>query len=194
MNQSKLGGQLRRLRQLRQMSVRTLAARSGFSPSFISQVEADQVSPSIASLEKIVGQLGVSLAQLFSSLELPQRTIIRAAERMIYRSDWSHSSVEAITDAAADRALSAVLVTFDHGGSSATKPTPSWHDTIAYVLTGVVTLTLESGDYRLEAGDTAYLQEGDAFTLRNDGDEQASVLLVSASGTNNGLSAHRDER
>jgi transcriptional regulator with XRE-family HTH domain len=179
MLQGKLGAQLRRLRMERQMSVRTLAARSGFSPSFISQVEADLVSPSIASLEKIAGQLRISLAQLFSSIEQMPRTIVPAAERVTYRSDWSHSVVEALNDAAIDRRLSAVQVTFEQGGSSGKRVSPALHDTILYLVTGAVTLTLEVEEFPLSAGDTAYLQEGDTFMIQNHAAAAAVMLLVS---------------
>lgn len=161
------------------MSVRTLAARSGFSPSFISQVEADLVSPSIASLEKIAGQLGISLAQLFSSLEQTPRTIVTAGERVTYRSDWSHSVVEALNDAAIDRRLSAVQVTFDQGGSSGKRVAPALQDTVVYVVAGSIMLTLETEEHQLGVGDTVYLQEGDTFMVQNHSEAPAILLLVS---------------
>lgn len=185
MLQGKLGAQLRQLRQERQMSVRTLAARSGFSPSFISQVEADLVSPSIASLEKIAGQLGISLAQLFSSLEQTPRTIVPANERMTYRSDWSHSVVEALNDAAIERRLSAVQVTFDQGGSSGKRVAPALQDTILYVVAGTLIITFETEEQPIGVGDTIYLQEGDTFMVHNHAPEPAILLLVSVAGASN---------
>jgi len=49
------------------MSLRSLASRTDFSPSFISQVENGVVSPSIASMEKIAGALGVTLGEFFAA-------------------------------------------------------------------------------------------------------------------------------
>lgn len=51
------GALIRDFREHRCLSVRTLAARAGFSPSFLAQVENGLASPSIASLEKIVAAL-----------------------------------------------------------------------------------------------------------------------------------------
>ena len=48
-----VGDIVRRLRKSRHLSVRTLADKCGFSPSFISQVELRQASPSIASTERM---------------------------------------------------------------------------------------------------------------------------------------------
>jgi transcriptional regulator with XRE-family HTH domain len=55
-----LGELLRQLRTERSLSVRTLATRAGFSPSFVSQIELNQASPSIASLERLAAALRVT--------------------------------------------------------------------------------------------------------------------------------------
>ena len=60
-----VGKVIRRLRDRTGLSVRGLASKSGFSPSFISQVELGQASPSIASLEKIASALDVTLGEFF---------------------------------------------------------------------------------------------------------------------------------
>ena len=79
----RLGARLRELRGERGFTVRSLAGRTGFSPSFISNVESEVVSPSIGSLEKIAGALGVTLSQLFGSLEVSPRVIMRRSERTL---------------------------------------------------------------------------------------------------------------
>ena len=53
LKQQMVGAHVRRLRTDRGLSLRALAAETGFSPSFMSQVENGQVSPSISSMEKI---------------------------------------------------------------------------------------------------------------------------------------------
>jgi transcriptional regulator with XRE-family HTH domain len=182
--QGKLGARLRQLRIARGMSVRTLAARSGFSPSFISQIESDQASPSIGSLDRIAGQLGVSLGQLFTSLEETPRAIVRRDERITFESSWSRSFVEALTDSSSERQLSAVLVRFDANGSSGKRVAPSQQDTFAYVLSGELELLFEAEDqvHVLQYGDSVYLREGDVFLVRNHRTEQAELLLVSVAG------------
>ena len=66
MNSVDVGGRIRQLRLGLGMSVRSLAAKTGFSPSLISQVEHGQVTPSIGSLERIALALGVSLGKFFT--------------------------------------------------------------------------------------------------------------------------------
>ena len=62
-SEQQIGDHLRDVRTRQGLSVRALAARAGCSPSFISQVEHGQASPSIASLERLVQALGMTLGE-----------------------------------------------------------------------------------------------------------------------------------
>jgi len=63
-----VGERIRQLRLGLGMSVRTLATKTGFSPSLISQVEHSQVAPSIGSLERLAIALEVSLGKFFADM------------------------------------------------------------------------------------------------------------------------------
>src|SRR5439155_2862935 len=91
--QIQVGELLRRIREKRGVSLRTLADKSGFSPSFISQVENGQASPSIASLEKIVGALDVTLVQFFQAGELRSSAVVPVAQRPRIESGWSKAYI-----------------------------------------------------------------------------------------------------
>ena len=64
-SEQQVGDHLRDVRTRQGFSVRALAARAGCSPSFISQVEHGQASPSISSLERLVQALGMTLGDFF---------------------------------------------------------------------------------------------------------------------------------
>src|SRR6185436_7275479 len=68
LKQQQVGAHVRKLREQARLSVRALAAQSDFSPSFISQLENGQVSPSIHSMEKIANVLGTSLGAFFAAV------------------------------------------------------------------------------------------------------------------------------
>jgi DNA-binding XRE family transcriptional regulator len=65
--QVQIGDRLRSLPTERGISVRTLAGSAGFSPSLISQIENGQVTPSIASLERLAEALGIARVGYFKS-------------------------------------------------------------------------------------------------------------------------------
>jgi len=78
------------------MSLRTLARQTGFSPSFMSQVENGQVSPSISSMEKIANAVGVSLGDFFGAVTGGEGgLIVRVAERQGLSSGWSRRAIGA---------------------------------------------------------------------------------------------------
>src|SRR5881397_113488 len=76
-----VGERLRALRRFRRCTLRTIAARSGLSESFLSQVERGRSSASIASLRRIADALGVSIADLFEPESLPGPRVLRRNER-----------------------------------------------------------------------------------------------------------------
>ena len=64
-----IGSRLRRHRQHKGLSQRALARLAGVTNGLISQIEQNSVSPSIASLKKILDVLSLSLADFFTSEE-----------------------------------------------------------------------------------------------------------------------------
>src|SRR5690348_15705448 len=111
-----VGRRLRTLRQQRRLSTRALAAAVGFTPGFISQVELGQASPSIASLERIAAALGVTLGQFFQDEAEPAPTVVRAHERRVLRSGWSHAEVALLSPAAGADGFEALLIALEPGG------------------------------------------------------------------------------
>ena len=63
--ESQLGARLRSIRQRRRGTLRAVAERAGISESFLSQIERGRAGASIATLQRIAGALGVSVADLF---------------------------------------------------------------------------------------------------------------------------------
>ncbi len=60
-----IGNKIRRLRERQGLSQRALAENAGISAAALSQLEAGQTSPSVATLEKLADGLGVAIAAFF---------------------------------------------------------------------------------------------------------------------------------
>jgi DNA-binding XRE family transcriptional regulator/mannose-6-phosphate isomerase-like protein (cupin superfamily) len=61
-----LGARLRAARAARGLALRELSRRIGVSASMVSQIERGSVMPSVATLYKLVSELGLSLDELFA--------------------------------------------------------------------------------------------------------------------------------
>ena len=74
----RLGARLRHAREQRQLSLGDVAERTGLSRGFLSRVERDKTSPSVASLVAVCEAISLPLGRLFGT---PGVTVVRAADR-----------------------------------------------------------------------------------------------------------------
>jgi len=179
LKQEAVGVHIRQLRLASHISLRTLAARAEFSPSFISQVENGLVSPSINSMQKIAEALGVTLGEFFAAASHGQGgSIVRAGERETLSSSWSQAQVESLAPLAAGHPLEAMLITLQVGGRSGKHPYPRPHGEFAFVLEGELALTLGPETHVLQAGDAVTILPRELRLWVNEGSSTARIVVV----------------
>jgi transcriptional regulator with XRE-family HTH domain len=173
-----LGAELRRLRISRHLSVRTLAGQLGFSPSFISQVERGQASPSIASLERIAETLGVGLRDLFTEPDARSAFFVKTEDRPAITSEWSKARIEALTLSHAPVPIDAILVHLLPGGASGKllHSTPSHR--FAFIWKGSVVLNVGQAEYVLKSGDAITLPAGVLHRWTNRSRRPVRIVVV----------------
>ena len=174
-----LGERVRTLRAEAGMSVRALASEAGFSPSFISQVENGQVSPSIASLERIAAALGATLSGIFASGQRDAVVVMRADSREELSSSWSQATIEALTPVRPGSSLEAVMITIAPGGRSGSQAGVHVGEEFALCFRGEVTLKLDERSHVLGQGDTVAFCSETPHLWQNCGSESAQVVIVS---------------
>jgi len=173
-----VGERIRQLRLGLGLSVRALAAATGFSPSLISQVEHGHVMPSIGSLERIAMALGVSLSTFFAEAETNAEGLVRANARQKLTSTWSPVSIEALRPMKGMGMLEPILIVMAPGGRSGKFPTAHAGERFALVVDGEVTLTLGDEVHGLKAGDAITFAAAIPHQLENTGAEPAHVVIV----------------
>ena len=167
---------IRALRQARRLTLRDVAERAGVTESFLSQVERDVTSPSIATVQRIARALDLSIAQLFAE-EPPTGRVVRREARRRVEYQGLKAVDEFLTSNMAGR-LQVILSTIEPGGGTGEEPyTHDSDEEVVVVLAGVLDLWV---------GDEHYvLREGDAITFPsrlphwnvNHGDRAATVLF-----------------
>ena len=176
-----IGEHIRRLRSDRGLSVRAFAAQTGFSPSFISQIENGQVSPSLGSMQKIAETLGVTLGEFFAATESgEEQLIVRSEDRRRLDSTWTDAHIEALGAMARSRRLEPVLVIFGPGGKSGKHPHAPSAEEFAFIVKGQVTLTLADEENEMSAGDAVSLPAQAPRLWENRTQEIAEILIVSS--------------
>ena len=178
--EARIGEVLRRARETAGLSLRTLGMRAGFSASFLSQVENGQVSPSLASLEKICAALGLTLPSLFEESQAQAPVVVRAESRPGFNSSWSRARVESLAPATDRPSLEAIAVTLSPGGISGKHHTRHPVDQFAYVLSGKLVLLLGDDRIELQEGDSVLIPAKSPHRWHNERDAAAQVLFVSS--------------
>lgn len=171
-------GAIRRLRDGQRLSVRALASKCGFSASFISQVELNQASPSLASLERIASGLGVTLGQFFMTAEPAAPALIRASKRPILQSEWSRAQIESLGFPAVGSKLEALLITLRSGGSSGARLHTRETELFAIVFAGEVRLHLKETVQVLRRGDAITIPPGTPHRWENTTAKDVPLLKV----------------
>jgi transcriptional regulator with XRE-family HTH domain len=168
---TEIGVLLRRARVKRSMSLRSLAAEVGVSPSLISQVETGKTQPSVSTLYALSNYLGLSMDDLLGNeteaeddtttpfrrhehQHAPQSPVQRGRENPSLEMDngvrWERL---AIGEGGPTEPL---LVTYSPGASSSIEGKLMRHGGFeyAFILEGELTLQLEFDTYVLTAGDS----------------------------------------
>lgn len=175
----RIGSLLRQLRHQKRWSLREVSERTGFSASFLSLVENDKASPSVASTEKLALAFGLSLAEFFQLGQRSSYQLVRTGERQSYTSEWSQTIVEVPAQLAAGGELYPLLLRLVPGARSGKTPQPSLTEEFAMVWSGSVVLRLTEEEHVLNVGDSLSIAAGTARGWENQSAAEAVLLVVS---------------
>ncbi len=175
------GAKLKAARRHSGLSLRALGTQTGFSASFLSQVELGQVSPSLASLDRITHALGVRLSDLLSEPAVTNGPVLRRKEQASLRSEWSRATVQSLLPAGVDDRVAVVLIRLEPGGRSGKSPLLHTGEELAFCVRGKVTVVLDEERYELAEGDSLFYDATQPSRWENTGKRRAEVLLISFS-------------
>jgi transcriptional regulator with XRE-family HTH domain len=174
--QLQLGARIRSLRQARRLTLRDVSERAGVTESFLSQVERDVTSPSIATVQRIARALDLSIAQLFAEEPETGRVVRREARKRVAYPGLK-SVDEFLTTNMAGR-LQVILSTIEPGGGTGAEPyTHDSDEEVVIVLSGVLDLWVGDEHYVLREGDAITFPSRLPHWNMNQGDEPATVLF-----------------
>ncbi len=149
-----IGNKLRELRMEKGLTQEELADRAELSKGFISQIERDLTSPSIATLVDLLQCLGTNLKDFFSDDSDDQ--IVFPKEDFFEKTDAELlNTIEWIIPNAQKNMMEPIRVTLLPGGS--TYPDrPHEGEEFGYVLQGVIHIHLGQRVYTAKKGETFY--------------------------------------
>jgi len=172
-----IGKRLRETRIRRSMVIDDVAAASGLSRAYISQVETGKASPSLQTLEKLGTALNISISSLFVD-ESAACTVIRAADRRHVHfgvPDAKHRKVMQYMSAP-DRQLELVIVEIPARSTAIDKAHAHEGEEACHVLEGEVEVIYGDDTHLLGPGDSIHWDSRIAHWMKNTGDTPAKLI------------------
>ncbi len=173
-----LGGRLRAARSARGLTLEKVAEATGLTKGFLSRLERDEVSPSVASLVAVCEVLGIRVGELFDS---PATSVVRAAEGR--RINFGGRDVaEYLLTPGTQGDVQVIHSVVAAGGTGGDELYTLDCDTeFVYVVRGELEVSLSTGSELLAAGDAFTFPGREPHTWRNaSGSEPCEVLWVLA--------------
>ncbi len=176
-NKMEIGRKLRRLRKSRALTLEEVAQRANLTKGFLSQIERDKASPSVAALKQILDVLGEDLSTFFQDAGEPEKNVFRAEEREVLEEDIPGVLMESLAPDIQYREMDPLLITLEKGGKI-TDDDLDEEEVFGFVMKGEAWITIEGEGYHLKRGDTFYLFPETEFVIENRGKEKAQILVV----------------
>ena len=155
-----------------------LAARVELSKGFISQLERDLTSPSIATLTDILEALGMSLADFFSQEDTNEKVVFGADDVFVKEDEDAGHSIHWLIPNAQKNSLEPILVTLQSGGKT-WEQDPHEGEEFGYVLLGGITLHIGGETFKVRKGSSFCFKPTAVHYISNDTKREAKVLWVS---------------
>lgn len=174
-----VGSRLRVVRRLYGLSQRELARRAGLTHGTISLIESERVSPSVASLKKVLDGIPLSLAEFFTFDADERRSIFYAADEL---PDMGTGDI-VFRLVGADRHQRALTLLHEHYPAGAdTGETMLSHEGEegGVVVRGEIELTVAGQSRRLTAGDAYYFESRLPHRFRNRSDDPCEIVSANA--------------
>jgi transcriptional regulator with XRE-family HTH domain len=173
----KIGEKIKELRVLKSLTQEELADRAELSKGFISQLERDLTSPSIATLVDILQCLGTDLEEFFSDTTAEQVVFKKTDYFQKYDSELKNE-IKWIIPNDQKNMLEPILLTLDPGGS--TYPdNPHEGEEFGYVLNGSITLHIGNKTFKAKKGESFYYKSGKKHFITASERQGASLLWIS---------------
>jgi transcriptional regulator with XRE-family HTH domain len=173
-----IGEKIKRMRVKMDLTQEELANRCELSKGFISQVERNLTSPSIATLTDILEALGGDLKTFFSDSG-DDTVVFHKDDMFVQENDELGHVIQWVVPNAQKNIMEPIVIQLHRGGRSATF-NPYEGEVFGYVLRGSIYLYLGHNRYKLKKGDSFYHMANAAHFLENAADGEAEVLWITS--------------
>ncbi len=170
-----IGAKIKELRLERGLTQEELGDRCELTKGYISQLENDLTSPSIATLKDILVSLGSSLSEFFSEEESDSLTY---GKDDYFEKETEESVIRWLVPASQKNAMEPIMMILKPGCKS-NRDLPHEGEEFGYVIKGRIKVSVGKRLERCGEGGSFYFRSGKMHFIENDGDGEAVILWIS---------------
>jgi len=163
-----IGENLKRLRVANSLTQQELADRCELTKGYISQLERDLTSPSIATLTDILECLGTDLGSFFNEA-VDSKIVFKQDDVFVKESEDNYIINWIVPNAQVELG----------SGSKTKTDEPHEGEEFGYVLNGSILLNYGNQVYKVKKGESFYIKANKTHYIENVGKSKARVLWVS---------------
>lgn len=172
-----IGQKIKEIRIQKSLTQEELADRAELSKGFISQLERDLTSPSIATLMDILQCLGTNLEEFFSNTTAEQ-VVFKKIDYFEKHDTELKNLVKWIIPNAQKNIMEPILLTLDSGGS--TYPdNPHEGEEFGYVISGSIVLHIGNRAFKVKKGESFYFTANKQHYITVSDKGAATLLWIS---------------
>ena len=172
-----IGDKIRRLRIQNALTQEELADRCELTKGFISQLERDLTSPSIATLVDILEGLGTNLQEFFNE-SIDEKIVFSKEDAFEMENEDLKYTLNWIIPNAQKNKMEPILLDLEPEGRSK-EVTPHEGEEFGYVINGNVYINIGKEKHRVKKGESFYFKANSNHFISNEGKTKATVIWVS---------------
>lgn len=177
----KIGNKIRQLRKKRALTQEELADRCELTKGYISQLERDLTSPSIATLMDILECLGTTARDFFNDA-IEEKIVFSKNDIFTNKNNEYKNEVHWIIPNSQKNKMEPILLELDEGGQSSMEE-PHEGEEFGYVISGMVNLHLDHKSIRVKKGESFYYKPISTHYITNARKGKSVVLWVTTPPT-----------
>lgn len=173
-NSPRIGAMLRLNRRLRELTLEQVAQSAGITKGFLSEVERDKASPSVALLVRLCDVLALPIGSLFSTVG---PAIIRKAERVPIKFGGAHIADYLLSPSSAVKAKVIFSDMAPGGTGGDALYSLASEEEFIFVISGRLIVTIEGEETMLDEGDAMTFDPRRPHSFRNASATKAAQAL-----------------
>lgn len=173
------GNKIRKQRKIKEMTIEQLSRKTGFTASYISQVERNLIEPSLSALEKICTSLNISPYYFLD--EGTNTVVTRKEERQRLYISENNVELEYLLPVNRQNSLIKINIfkfTLNSGKWENDNFTIIDSDKCVIIMKGKLIVTFYDYNEILDEGDSIYINSYIPHKMFNPSDEKTEVLCI----------------